>query len=367
VRRTPAFVLLTAAVTLTVGATTAFVTLDKSVTVAVDGHVRTVSGLARTVGDVLDSAGLEVGPHDSVTPGRSAGVREGSRITLRHGRPLMLDLDDRGSLLWTVEETVGTALDSMRLRTDGAFLSAPRSSPVPLDGMALVVRRPHRLSVVADGRLRPVVTTAATVRAALLGAGVTLATTDRVSVPLTAYPEQGMVVAVTRVRQAREQTSSPLPFPTVRRADSSLYRGRTVVATPGRLGARVSVFDATYVDGRRTSRRLVRVQVTASPQPRIVRVGTRPLPKPRPAPRWTGRGSGLNWAALARCESGGNPHAISSTGSYRGLYQFSFGTWRGVGGSGDPAAASSAEQTYRAQLLYSRAGRAPWPVCGRYL
>lgn len=362
-RRTPALVLFAAAVTLAVGGTTAFVTLDKSVTVAVDGHVRTVSGLARTVGDVLDSAGLEVGPHDSVTPGRSAGVREGSRITLRHGRPLTLNLDDRGSLQWTVEDTVGTALDSMQLSTEGAHLSAPRSRAVPLEGMALVVRRPHRLSVVADGRVRPVVTTAATVREALVGAGVTLAATDRVSVSPTAYPEQGMVVAVTRVRRAWEQVSSPLPFSTIRRADSSLYRGRTVVATPGRPGVRVSVFDATYVDGRLASRRLVRARVTASPQPRIVRVGTRPVPKPR----WTARGSGLNWAALARCESGGNPHAISSTGRYRGLFQFSFGTWRGAGGSGDPAAASSAEQTYRAQLLYSRAGRAPWPVCGRYL
>lgn len=69
--------------------------------------------------------------------------------------------------------------------------------------------------------------------------------------------------------------------------------------------------------------------------------------------------------AIARCESHGNPRAVSSTGMYRGLFQFSLSTWRSVGGSGDPARASVAEQYYRAALLYRRAGSSPWPVCGR--
>ena len=68
--------------------------------------------------------------------------------------------------------------------------------------------------------------------------------------------------------------------------------------------------------------------------------------------------------AIASCESGGNPAAVSSDGSYRGKYQFDYGTWESMGGSGDPAAAPEAEQDYRAALLYSQAGSSPWPVCG---
>jgi hypothetical protein len=68
--------------------------------------------------------------------------------------------------------------------------------------------------------------------------------------------------------------------------------------------------------------------------------------------------------AIASCESGGDPTIVSSDGSYRGKYQFDFGTWESVGGSGDPAAAPEAEQDYRAALLYSQAGSSPWPVCG---
>jgi soluble lytic murein transglycosylase-like protein len=68
--------------------------------------------------------------------------------------------------------------------------------------------------------------------------------------------------------------------------------------------------------------------------------------------------------AIAACESGGNPAAIGGGGAYRGKYQFDQHTWESVGGTGDPAAASEAEQDYRASILYSRAGSAPWPVCG---
>ena len=67
---------------------------------------------------------------------------------------------------------------------------------------------------------------------------------------------------------------------------------------------------------------------------------------------------------IAACESGGNPHAISPGGMYRGLFQFSMATWAGVGGSGDPAQASVAEQYRRAAILYERSGPGQWPVCG---
>lgn len=68
--------------------------------------------------------------------------------------------------------------------------------------------------------------------------------------------------------------------------------------------------------------------------------------------------------AIASCESGGDPTAVSSDGTYRGKYQFDTGTWASMGGSGDPAAAPEAEQDMRAAMLYAQSGSSPWPVCG---
>ena len=75
-------------------------------------------------------------------------------------------------------------------------------------------------------------------------------------------------------------------------------------------------------------------------------------------------GGGGNLAAIRACESSGNYAAVSPDGLYRGAYQFDVPTWQSVGGSGDPAAASPAEQDARASQLWSQRGSNPWPNCG---
>jgi hypothetical protein len=69
-------------------------------------------------------------------------------------------------------------------------------------------------------------------------------------------------------------------------------------------------------------------------------------------------------AAIAACESGGNPSTDTGNGFY-GKYQFTQQTWESVGGTGNPAAAPEAEQDRRAAQLYAQSGSSPWPVCGQ--
>ena len=91
-----------------------------------------------------------------------------------------------------------------------------------------------------------------------------------------------------------------------------------------------------------------------------------PASAPAPAPAAAAPSGGVSehLQRIAQCESGGNPTAVSSSGLYRGKYQFAVSTWEGLGGTGDPAAAPEAEQDRLAALLYARSGPAPWPVCG---
>jgi hypothetical protein len=67
--------------------------------------------------------------------------------------------------------------------------------------------------------------------------------------------------------------------------------------------------------------------------------------------------------AIAECESGGNPQAVSRDGQYRGKYQFSQGTWEALGGRGDPAEAPEWRQDRLALKLYRLSGTSPWPNC----
>jgi Transglycosylase-like domain/Putative peptidoglycan binding domain len=66
---------------------------------------------------------------------------------------------------------------------------------------------------------------------------------------------------------------------------------------------------------------------------------------------------------IAKCESGGNPRAVSPDGRYRGKFQFDRATWRAWGGEGDPAKAPESEQDRIALKLYRARGTEPWPNC----
>ena len=72
------------------------------------------------------------------------------------------------------------------------------------------------------------------------------------------------------------------------------------------------------------------------------------------------------WAALRRCESGGNYASNTGNGFY-GAYQFDLQTWQSVGGVGLPSDAPPWEQDARAKALYAARGAQPWPICGRFL
>jgi hypothetical protein len=79
--------------------------------------------------------------------------------------------------------------------------------------------------------------------------------------------------------------------------------------------------------------------------------------------------NGLNWDAVANCESGGNWHINTGNGFYGGL-QFDYSTWLSNGGGAyAPRAdlASRSAQIAVATKVYNARGSSPWPVCGQYL
>ena len=347
---------------LLAGSGFAYVQADKTVTLVVDGQPQEVQTFGRTVESVLDAANVEVGPHDVLAPARGVRVTERSRVIVQRGRRLDVVVNGQPRTVWVTALTVEDALAQLAVRDSArAFVSASRSSRIPLDGLRMEVRTPVAVKIIADGKARWLTSTAATVGDVLLESGVTLATTDKLSVPESAFPRSGMAVKVTRVRGRQVVEKSAIPFAVERRNDASLYKGKTKVVASGAIGIRERTFAMTYTDGKATSKRLVRDRTVRAPKPRVVLVGTKPLPARR-----TGADN-LNWWALAQCESGNRLRAVSPGGTYRGLYQFHMSTWRSVGGVGDPIDASREEQTYRAKRLYLRSGAGQWPQCGRRL
>ncbi|MGY1760502.1 ubiquitin-like domain-containing protein [Geodermatophilus sp. SYSU D00779] len=344
-----------------VGGSAAYVAAQKSVTLTVDGQAHQVRTYAGTVGDVLEEEGLQTQSHDVVLPDAASAVADGDTVVINRARPLTLTVDGVQSEVYVTALSVDEALAQLGYRAEDLVVSASRSERLPLDGMELSITTPKPVTLVADGQERVVTTTAATAGDLLAEQGIALGATDRTSM----YPDQALLahmrLQVFRVQVSEVVVPTPIDYRTVETEDPDAFEGDETVTQEGVEGEQVTTFRVTVTDGVETGREQLATTVTREPVDELVTVGTKERPvsagnKPS--------ADGLNWAALAACESGGRPNAVSSSGTYRGMYQFSQSTWNAVGGSGDPAAASADEQTYRAQLLYQRSGAGQWPHCG---
>ena len=269
---------------------------------------------------------------------------------------------------------------------------------LPVVGDAAPLAAPRLATVEVDGSSRTVLSAAPTVRDLLADLDVLLVDGDavhlrdvtdeaghRVGVPLDAWLAPGQTFVVTRVRGHVETREALVPAGRQTVEDADRPVGTSEVVREGVDGVVAREVAVRVVDGQVAEEAVLAETVVREPTPERVVVGTRrpepPAPRPQPstpaarstpapsapAPAAPSSSGGLNWAALAACESGGDPRATNPSGKYRGLYQFDLATWRSVGGTGDPAAASVAEQTRRAQILFDRRGRSPWPECGRRL
>jgi uncharacterized protein YabE (DUF348 family) len=347
-----------------VGGSAAYFLAQKTLTITVDGQSREVRTYAGTAGEVLADEGLRPASHDVVLPAPASPVGDGDTVVLNRARPLSLTVDGVRSDVYTTALSVEDALDELGYRTAELVLSASRSERLPLDGMDLAIATSKDVTLIADGQQRVVTTTAATAGDLLAEQAITLSPTDVTSLYADQPLLDAMVLRVTRVQVTDVTEVQTVDYDTVESEDAGSFEGERTVTREGVEGEQTVTWRVTVTDGVETGRELLETVVTRPAVDEVVSVGTKE--KPAAVVPAVVSADGLNWAALARCESGGRPDAVSASGKYRGMYQFSQTTWNGVGGSGDPAAASVQEQTMRAQMLYARSGAGQWG-CGSHL
>ncbi|WP_201308920.1 resuscitation-promoting factor [Puerhibacterium puerhi] len=393
-----------AAAAVATGGAVAYADARKTVTLDVDGTVTTVTTFAGSVEGLLDAQGVRVGERDAVAPDATSSLRDGAEIVVRYGRQVTLQADGDQADIWVTALDAGEALDRFASRGGDVRLVASRSG----ERASLPLRLAHGggpVAVVADGETRTTKDTGQGVDALLRSVDVAIDGDDRVSVATpeaVGVPETEAEVAVVvqRVETKDVTTETPIPFETVTREDPERFSDlEPEVTQEGVEGVHTVVERVTTVDGKEESRELVSEGDTTPPVDEIVVEGTKERPEPEPEPEPAaaperssstasdegasgtsdeGSSGGSDeaatgsaptsgvWAALAQCESGGNP-ATNTGNGYYGLYQFTVSTWQSVGGSGLPSEASAAEQTQRAQILQERAGWGQWPACARKL
>ena len=360
-RRSVKYGLYGAVLATVVGGTAAFATAatEPTITLVVDGQTSRIHSASHTVGDVLADAGYRVAKHDIVAPAVASTIASGDKIVLNRGRLLHLVIDGKKKNVWTTAPTVAEALAQLGY-PESTFVSVSRDKRLPLTASSLVLRAPKKVVVIHDGHRTPVTSTAKTVGELVRSLRIHLGAHDRVRPGANNLLKTGMKIQVLRVTAKRETVREAVSYPVIKHTDSSMYTDQVKVTTAGVLGSADVTYDVLYASGEVLGRQEITRHVITAPKAQVETVGT----KVRPVST-----SGLNWDALAQCESGGNWHINTGNGFYGGL-QFDYSTWLSNGGGQYAERADLAtreQQIAVASRLYAARGSSPWPVCGAYL
>lgn len=275
----------------------------------------------------------------------------GSAIAATLGEDVSLVVDGKAMALRSTAATVAEVLKEASIPFGEDDYLQPGAHTAIGEGSTIVIRHARPITLTVDGRTARHLVTATSVGAALDELAIEHGG-SRLSAPRTrALPLGGMAVTMFTPREVHVVAGE---------------RRVTTTTTKGTVRGVLRETRVRYGRGYRVTPALgsfPREGTTITVTPPGPTTPAHTIPIQADVAR-------LDWAALAACESRGNPHAYNPSGPYYGLYQFSLPMWQAVGGSGLPHVWSAEEQTYRAQLLYQRVGgrwQGQWPHCGARL
>lgn len=262
-----------ALVGLLASASYTYASLEKVVTVRVEGKITRVRTFAGTVGDALARTGILLGPSDRVQPSLDAPLAEGSVVEVYRAKPITVLLNGRPRQVIVTSLTVEEVLREMSLRGALADFVGPSRSARVEPGMLIVYREAVGITVVHDGERDRVITNAPTVGSVLGELGVALGPKDLVHPSLGAYPSAGLTITVKRVGLRQESVKRPISYRVVYKRTLNMEFGTRKVVVAGTPGVRRLNYLSTYVDGRRTSRKFLGSTVLRQPVARVIAVG----------------------------------------------------------------------------------------------
>ncbi len=345
-----------------------FVGGSKTLAVAVDGQSQSITTRAATVADVLEDSSITLDELDEITPALDAPVADGAVIDIKRHKEVNVSIDGVDRVVHTTGLTVADVVDQLNV-SEKAQIEQGRALSLASLVTPIDISTPKDVSIKADGKTKKLNTTAETVGAALKEAKLTLGKDDELNAKVADAVSDDMELKIVRVKTKTVTETEVIDHGTDTVKDSDALVGTKKTLEEGKDGERTLTYTVTLRDGKESKRELASDKVTTKAVDAEVSVGTKPKPKAEPKAPTTSGSVSSTWAALAKCESGGNWSINTGNGYYGGL-QFSASSWLGAGGGKYaplPHQASASEQVATAEVLRSSGGWGHWPSCSSQL
>jgi resuscitation-promoting factor RpfB len=253
----------------------------------VDGVPDTIYSAYDNAADILEEAGIVLGPDDRVwldgieTPSDALALWPvpPESITIRHAVTLTIRDEDgprvTDQIVTSAADTLGDALYEAGIALFLADEVAPATTTPLTADLTVTIRRGQPVTIETDGTTLSVRVLGGTVADALLAAGIPLAGLDY-TVPDEAAPlVADMQIRVVRVREDVVTSEAIIPYETVFQPDDALELDTRAVIQAGQNGIEQTTTRIRYEDDVEVARTQEASAVLRAPVSEIVAYGTR--------------------------------------------------------------------------------------------
>lgn len=247
----------------------------KSVTLAVNGEQQEIRTYASTVEKLLSEQDIEVLEHDIVTPSMNTPIENGLAIRWEQSKQVAIIVDEEEQSLWTTKRTVGEVLEEAGIELTEHDKVSPAQRAQLDDQEKITVEKAYEFTLIDGGEEQKFWSTLMTVDEFLEQEGIEMGEFDKLAGNLTDSIKPASVVQIVRVEKSTAVVEEEEKFAIETRNDKSLLRGREKIVQQGEKGKVSREYEIVKEDGKEVSRSLIKETVLKAPTKQIVSVGTK--------------------------------------------------------------------------------------------
>ena len=196
-------------------------------------------------------------------------------VTILDANKITISNDGKSQLVHLAKGTVAYALEKAGITLADDEISVPAPDSEITKDMVISIYKTKTVSVTADGKTKDVKLALANVYDALNFAGYEVDNDDILSTSHNEDVENINAVTIKRVTYKTESSKEKIAYDTVKKNSDDVELGETKVKTEGKDGEKIVTREVKYIDGEKTSDKVVAEKTIKKPVDKVVLVGTK--------------------------------------------------------------------------------------------
>lgn len=195
-------------------------------------------------------------------------------VTILDANKITISNGGKSQLVHLAKGTVVDALKKAGITLADDEISVPAPDSEITKDMVISIFKTKTVSVTADGKTKDVKLALANVYDALNFAGYEVDDDDILSTSHNEDVENINAVTIKRVTYKTESSKEKIAYDTVKKNSDDVELGETKVKTEGKDGEKIVTREVKYIDGEKTSDKVVAEKTIKKPVDKVVLVGT---------------------------------------------------------------------------------------------